>query len=114
MTDAAAVPANDDDAKYVERLENIDREVEKIMEAAREECAEFKTDRQQVLKDAKDAGHSTKVINAAVKERKAKRKIDRDRARLGQSDQDRLDMILHALGDLKDTPLGAAAVKAAA
>jgi uncharacterized protein (UPF0335 family) len=107
-------PANDDAAKYVERIENINMQIERIMDDARAECADLKTDKSQVLKDAKGVGHSTKVINAAVKERKTKRKIEADRNKLGMADRDRLDMILHALGDLKDTPLGNAAMQAAA
>lgn len=114
MSDTTAKPANDDAADYVKRVENIDRQVEDIMDAAREECVDLKLDRNQIFKDAKSAGHSVKVIKAAVKQRKAQRKMDADINRLSLSDRDRVEMIIHALGDLAGTPLGAAAVQAAA
>lgn len=95
---------------YVDQIETIQGKADDIMAVAKKDCLPHKQD----IKEAKTAaceaiGCQASVLNAALKKRRLLRKAEAVRAGLEEDKQDSLDLILHALGDLADTPLGQAA-----
>lgn len=95
---------------YVDQIEKIQGKVDDIMAVAKKDCLPHK----QEIKEAKTAaceaiGCQASVLNAALKKRRLLRKAEAVRASLEEDKQDSLDLLLHALGDLADTPLGEAA-----
>lgn len=95
---------------YVDQIEAIQGKADDIMAIAKKDCLPHKQD----IKEAKTAaceaiGCQASVLNAALKKRRLLKKAEAVRAGLEEDKQDSLDLILHALGDLADTPLGEAA-----
>ena len=62
---------------------------------------------------ARDAGLPTKELKAVVKARALEARAKALRGQMEPDAQDTIDMIRHALGDLADLPLGAAAMERA-
>lgn len=75
------------------------------------ECKPIHHDINAVLDEGRDKGVPRKAIKAAVKKRILERKIENIRDDLEGDDLDNYDLVLKALGDLADTPLGRAATK---
>lgn len=98
---------------FIERLENLDGERETAHMEYMQVCKRIAEDRNEVLNEAKDAGFKKKTLKAAVKKRALERKIENIRADMEQEDADDYDQVLQALGELGDTPLGAAALSKA-
>lgn len=69
-------------------------------------CKPIHHDINAVLDEGRDKGVPRKAIKAAVKKRILERKIENIRDDLEGDDLDNYDLVLKALGDLADTPLG--------
>lgn len=98
---------------YVERIEALMDELDAQREAFKSAAKEYRDDIKEIVEEAKGAGISAKSLKAVIKARALSRKADAARDALGAVDRDTFDNIRLALGDLADTPLGAAATVAA-
>lgn len=115
---AGPAPSNGYNAEkvknYVERIEALHADIASIMGAALNECKQVHGDIKIVLDEAKDSdGIPKKALRKVIKARSLERKAAEVRDDLDGDDQDSFDLIRHALGDLGDTPLGAAALERA-
>jgi len=99
---------------YVDQIESLHADIASIMGAALNECKQVHSDIKLVLDEAKDNdGIPKKALRKVIKARSLERKAAEVREDLEGDDQDSFDLIRHALGDLGDTPLGAAALERA-
>lgn len=96
---------------FVQRIESLGDDLLTERSEYMTRCKSIRGDIKLVLDEAKDAGIPRKELKLAVKTRELQRKVDAIREDLEGDEQDNYDMIRHALGDLADTPLGAAALK---
>ena len=94
---------------FVERVENLNRDLATMKADYMNECKSVRGDIKEVLNEAADAGITRKTIKTAVEVRALERKAKQARDDLDIADRDTFDNIRLALGDLADTPLGAAA-----
>lgn len=103
--DASKVPS------YVERVEDVQSQIDEIMEDAREKCAPLREDIEAIKKEAhEEFSIPRRELNAKISERKLRRKADAVRGRLSPEQQDNFDIMSKSLGELADTPLGRAAL----
>jgi uncharacterized protein (UPF0335 family) len=100
--DDATVGHNSGDVSG-ERLLSFIQRIERLEEEKRATVADIN----EVYKEAKDSGFSTKIMRLIVKERR------QDKTEFDEQ-QVLLDIYRRALGMLADTPLGEAALKKAA
>jgi len=105
--------ANSPATKFIERIENLNKQLDEIKSEHMLKCKDVRADIKQVLDEAKAEGYTKAVIKAVVKARALERKAGEAREDLDIADRDTFDVIRHALGDYADTPLGAAALDAA-
>lgn len=99
---------------YISRVENLQEQIDDIMAQAREKCAPLREDIDAVKKEAHEhANIPRQVLNTKISERRLRRQADAKRDKLTAEQQEDFDRMSHALGELKDTPLGAAALKGA-
>jgi len=77
---------------FIERIERLDEEIDAIKE-----------DRKDILTEAKSTGFDPKIIREVLKYRKE------DKSKR-EAREEMVAVYLNALGDLKDLPLGQAAV----
>lgn len=98
---------------FVDRIENLNGDIERVKESIEEEIDTIKYDIKQVKKEAKAAGLLA-AVNSVIAARKAEKKAEQARNRLDIADRDTFDNIRLALGDLADTDLGKAALSNAA
>lgn len=96
---------------FVERIEELQDEIDGLMADAKDECAPKREDIASIKKEAHDAGLPRKELNAVIAKRRVLRRIEARRAKLSEGQQDNFDQIEVALGMFSDTPLGRAAVK---
>lgn len=96
--------------EFVGRVENLLDDLASERGKYMNACKPIHEDIKEVYVEAKEAGIPTKALKAAVKMREYERKKDAEREKLDSPDQDELDRIRMALGDLEGTPLGDAAV----
>ena len=95
----------------VKEAERIEAEIASAKGAHMKFCQKKREEIAGVIKDAKaEHGIPTKELKAVLKRRKARQKMEELRDRLEADQQDTLDQMEHALGDLADLPLGAAAM----
>lgn len=94
---------------FVERIENVNRDIEHEQEAAKESISGYRRDVAAILKQAKAAGLAG-AVRAAVRARKLARQQEKVRERLDIADRDTFDTIRLALGDYAETALGKAAL----
>lgn len=95
---------------YVERIEKIDGELESEKGSYMRTCQGLRGSQKDILEEAAEKdGIPRKELKAVLKARRLERKAEKVRAELESEQQDTYDLIRHALGDLADTPLGAAA-----
>ena len=111
MAENAVRPANDEGAKYVERIEALNDNLEAIKEAHAETCKDVREEITDVLNGAKAKGFSKATIKAIVKARALDEKARQARENLDLSDRDTFDSIRHSLGDLAELPLGKAVLE---
>jgi uncharacterized protein (UPF0335 family) len=96
---------------FVERIETLNRDLASEKGEYMQRCKTVREDITAVLSEAADAGITRKTIKTAVKVRALERKAAEARDSLKDlADQDMLDRIRLALGDLSDLPLGKAAL----
>lgn len=94
----------------VERIENLERDRLSAHGSYMEEAKRIAEDKTAVYEEAKTAWNiPKKALKAVVKARATERKLEAIRGDLDGDIQDSFDAIRLALGDLNDTPLGAAA-----
>jgi hypothetical protein len=115
--DDALAGRNGFDPADVERRVSAYESVQDIIDAAmlraRESCQPHRDDLKQIKKDAADEGHIPKKVFAAkLRERRLKRQADAIRQKLDMTDQETFDQLSSALGELRDLPLGEAALGA--
>lgn len=96
--------------RFVSQVENLQDEIDKVMDAAKEECQPHREEMRQVFKDAGEEGINVKALRKAVAARRAEKKVEKAREELKTLDRDAYDAIRHLLGDLEETPLGKAAL----
>lgn len=98
---------------YVGRVENLEDQIASLRGKFMAECKGFREDIKSVLDEAKDDGIAKKALKRVLQTRNHERKIEDLREELEPDEQDTYDMLRHALGDLADTALGAAAAERA-
>lgn len=99
--------------RRVSAFENVQGDIDQIMADARAECQPHRDDLKQIKKDAAEQGHIPKKVFAAkLRERRLKRQADAIRKKLDMADQGTFDQLSSALGELRDLPLGEAALGA--
>lgn len=100
--------------KFVERVENLQADIEHEQALAAEAIMPIREDIAKVLAEAEAAGITKASVKAVVKARKLARRAAEARDKLDMADQSAFDTIRRALGELADTELGKAALEAAA
>jgi hypothetical protein len=76
-------------------------------------CREIREQMASIYDQAKDAGVTKKVLKAKVSEHLLKKRAKACRDNLEADEQSEFDMIVEALGQLAELPLGVAAIDAA-
>lgn len=97
-------------AEFLDRIMNLHGDLATEQSKYMLECKTIRGDMAVVYDEAKDKGIPKKALKAAVKKRILERKIENIREDFEGDDLDNYDLVLQALGDLGDTPLGAAAL----
>lgn len=85
---------------FVERIEELQAEIDDIMAKAKDEAAPLREDIGEVKKEAHESGLPRKELNAAISKRRLLKKAEAIRANLSEEQQDNLDKIEQALGTL--------------
>jgi len=99
---------------YVESCEAISTEIASAKGSHAKWCQERKAEQKEIIDAAKDdAGIPKKEFRAILKRREMRQKLDAIRENMEAEQQDMLDQMEHALGDLSETPLGEAAMQQA-
>jgi len=101
-------------AAFVSRIENLNKDIETSKSQHMSRCKEIRGDINVVLGEAKDEGISKTALKSIIKQRELERKVEACRDKLESEEQHEFDKIAQALGQLKDTELGQAAMKEAA
>jgi uncharacterized protein (UPF0335 family) len=100
--------------QLVGRIENVLRDIDSIKGSMMEQCKRKHEEIKGIYDEAKEAfGIPKRALKGVVKARGLERKLEELRDNLEDDDQEAFDQLRHALGDLADTPLGAAAEAAA-
>ncbi len=99
---------------FVERVENVQADIDAIMEEAKAKCSPLAEDIKNIKNEAAQAGFRKKPLNALIAHRKHIIKANAIRAKLDEDQQDDYDQMKNALGMLADLPLGQAAQAQAA
>lgn len=97
---------------YLNRVENLEEEIESERSAFMKKCKSIRGDIKDVLDEAKDAGVPKKALKAIVAKRKLERKINKLADNLDEEDEVAFEQLAEALGTLIDLPLGEAALAA--
>jgi uncharacterized protein (UPF0335 family) len=98
---------------YVSRIENMFGQIATEKGESMQRCKVLHGDIKEIYKEAKAEGIPKKALKAVVHARQLDRDRENVREDLEGEDQDNFDLLCNALGMLKDTPLGQAALKAA-
>lgn len=97
---------------YVDRIENLQDEIDGIMLEAREKCEPLRADIAGIKKDSREEDSiPARELNSVIRKRRLLRKADGVRESLSEEQQQNFDDMEKALGMLADTPLGGAALK---
>lgn len=99
---------------FVDRVENLYSDLATAKSEFMNQAKLIHADVKEVLKEAKEAGIPKKSLKSVIKTRKLQRDLEDVRNDLEGDDQDSYDQLCHALGTFVETPLGGAAVSAAA
>ena len=94
---------------FLDRFRACQREIDTIMSAAQDECAPHRDDMAAIKKEAAEAGFSKTEFATVLRKMRLEDKLNAVAAKLDEDQQNTYEMMLHALGQLADTPLGAAA-----
>ncbi|GLK86656.1 hypothetical protein [Ancylobacter defluvii] len=102
------------DTKIVEQFlkdyERHEGEIRSIKAENAKRCREVQERQKKIVELAKGAGMTAKAFLTEVKNRADLARIERRKAELEDNDKDSFEAIQAALGQLADTPLGAAAM----
>ena len=93
---------------FVERIENLQDEIDEVMAQAKEDCEPHRADIKAVKDEAHDAGIPKREFNAIIAKRRALRRAEAFRRKLDEEQQNNFDQLEKSLGMLADTPLGKA------
>jgi uncharacterized protein (UPF0335 family) len=96
--------------EFVQRIETLNKDLASEKGAYMATCKTIREDVKAVLTEAAEAGITRRTIKTAVKVRELERRAAEARGDLDIADQDMLDNIRLALGDLAELPLGKAAL----
>jgi uncharacterized protein (UPF0335 family) len=99
--------------EFVGRIENLHNDIASEKGSFMQICKDIHSDINLVFDEAKEAGIPKKALKKVITARALEAKAAAVREALEGEDQDSFDLLRHALGDLADTPLGAAALKPA-
>lgn len=99
---------------FVERIENLNKDLEKLKADYMNECKVVRGDIKEVVTEAKDKGVTSKALKGIVKYRALERKKNAIGDGLDIDEQSQFETLVAALGQLGGTPLGDAATAAAA
>lgn len=100
---------------FVSRIENLETEIELEKADFKEKTIDpLKSDIKNVVEQAEAAGIPKKELKAKLRQRAMMRKAEAIRGKLASYEQTNFDNLSRALGELKDLPLGKAALSAAA
>lgn len=114
VEDEAAKAANSKGGQLrqlLDRIANVQKEIDGVMDAAKGECSPLREDIAAIKKEANEKGFSRKEFNALVRKDRLERQIKAIPSQLDADQQDRYEDMLHALGELAETPLGQAAAE---
>ena len=98
----------------LDRVEKLNEDIETEKSAYMTACKVIRSDIKVVYRDAKNEGLPVKALKNIVKDRAAERAAERRRTDLDTDDLESYDQIKFMLGELAGTPLGDAALAAAA
>jgi hypothetical protein len=99
---------------YVERIEEVQSEIDEIRKQANEDCVPHYESIAAIKKEAAENDSiPRRELNSLISERKLEAKAAAVRTKLSDEQQHNFDLMKLALGDLKDTELGRAAMKSA-
>lgn len=98
---------------YVKRLSECEGRLDDEKATFMRKCQPIKADMTEIYSEAKGEGLSTKALKAEMKIRRLEKQKDKTREALQPEDQNELDRIRIALGELDGTPLGDAAMASA-
>lgn len=93
---------------FIDRIENIDKELESLRGKYMAECRNLQEDRKEIFIEVKDAGLPVKAVKVFLKHRKLERKLEGLGAGLDVDEAAAYEQLCDALGEL-----GAAAAKRA-
>lgn len=99
--------------EFLERVENIEKDMESERGAYMAKCKSFREDIKTVLSEAEGEGFSPKVLKIILQERKLIKKIKDAPNGLDIDATSQYDALTTALGAFQDTELGTAALDAA-
>lgn len=105
-------PANSKGAKlqgFLDRVMEVYGEIDVVMADAKRACAPHREDLKQIKKEANEAGFPAKELNTLIKKHRLEHQIEHIADEFDDEQKERFEDMLHALGELKDLPLGEAA-----
>lgn len=82
---------------FVDRVLNVQADIDAIMDKAKEECEPLREDIKVIKGEALDAGFQKKVFNTYISRRKDLLKIEKRRMNLDEEHRDNLDQMTFAL-----------------
>lgn len=96
---------------FIERVENVEEQIASERGAFMARCKELRGDIKEIYAEVKDADLPVKAIKKIVKRRELERKqLAIDESMKGEEGEYDYEMLVAALGDLADLPLGKAAL----
>jgi uncharacterized protein (UPF0335 family) len=95
---------------FVSEIEALSAKKLQLHMAYMNECRSINDDVSALYSAAKEAGIPKTALRKVIKTRALQKALDAIREDLAPEDQDRYDLIRHALGDLADLLLGEAAL----
>ena len=103
---------NPDQVKdFVGRVEALQSDIDRIMDAAKNECAPLREDIGHVKKAANDVGLSRKPLNTCISVRRKLRNATKQIRNLDEGQLEDYGQMEEALGDFGATELGFAALE---
>ncbi len=98
---------------FVQRVEILEGEIEVFKADCKANCEPIREDIKGIIVDAEGAGIPKKELKSVLARRAAERKIETKRDALNEYEKTNYDDLRLALGELRDLPLGQAALSKA-
>jgi uncharacterized protein (UPF0335 family) len=99
-------------AGYLERHENIEKEIQSLLGKVKQECRELRGDQREICVEVKDAGIPVRSFKGFVKKRRLEKKIDEIPAGFDIDEAAAYNTLVDALGELGKAAAMAGAPKA--